>query len=88
MAKVLNLDEMLEIIEANEWDGRHYFAALMEATGDAMARLISDKLNVSVGECQRGGSFTCVAFSPFASGDPCPGDLEEFDISGAWEPMR
>lgn len=88
MAKVLNLDEMLEILKIDGDQHYHGFKAVLEATGKAMADVIADRYTISAGECRSEGTAfagTCVCFKPSFEGQRCPEIFEEFDKGGDWE---
>lgn len=87
MAKILNLDEMQEIMQSEGLPGAHFFKTALETIGTEMARVLADHLKLSASEARcEGTAFagTCAAFRPLVEGDPCPEALQDYDTEADW----
>jgi hypothetical protein len=88
MAKVINLDEMQEILRLLEHKDAERYAVELERLGDEMARTICHEIGALCipAECM-GTAFagTCVLFYPAKAKDKCPTVMKRYDKTGDWK---
>lgn len=92
MPKVLNLDEMLDVISMIDPTGnsRDYsmFRNRLEGIGTDMAEFIANRLNADFDPAVSEGiafAGTCANFYPKSEAQPIPVEMEVFDTDGEWE---
>jgi hypothetical protein len=84
MTKLLNIDEMLDVLSIMQHPA---FSTMKSAVGriaDEIGETIAESLGVECGSASYEGSAfagTCVAFFAKAPGQPCPEVLRDFDES-------
>lgn len=90
MAKILTLDEMLQVLINMGDPSAQAFKESLEATGTLMAQVIGERAGVA----WRPAAFesvdlagTCSCFGPAMADEPVPAALEPFDRGGDWEVM-
>jgi hypothetical protein len=88
MSRLLNIDEMYDILIILENPRRNEFKERLEAIAEDMAGELRNTLNIASGiaECNgadEGG--TMVAFSPLKANDELPTALSGYDKDGDWE---
>jgi hypothetical protein len=87
MAKLLNLDEMVECLSGIDAQSGALYRRILEETGTTMAAIIAERLDIESGRATfEGTAFagTCAPFWPKHDGQECPAPLEHYDAE-EWE---
>ena len=88
MAKIFNLDEMLDIINDFNKELGSSFSNKMINLGDEMAAKIAEKYNVQTGcTTSEGPAFggTCASFSPNTPDQEMPDIFNDYDCGADWD---
>jgi hypothetical protein len=86
--KILNLNEMYDILVELKHPDTDVFRGMLEIAGNIMARQIAAHLNVTVGRVNTEGApfaGTCATFKPTFVGQECPELIHAADPGGDWE---
>jgi hypothetical protein len=91
MPKILNLDEMLDVLNEIDPSGRNQdygqFKRELEALGTRMANVISTRLDVDCTPATSEGTAfagTCACFYAKFTDQVLPAEIESFDTGGEW----
>ena len=90
MAKILNIDDMLEAAENSEMPYLRMHVNQVEEAANSLARALAAHLNINVGTADwQGEAFggTCAPFYPKFDGQPCPEEIDRGDEGGDWVPL-
>jgi hypothetical protein len=88
MAKILTLDEMLEVLQAESLPCAEGFKMTLEAVGTRMAQELAAHLGITCRPAVSEGltfAGTCAAFSPVHVTDQCPDALKHLDPGCGWD---
>ena len=87
MAKILSLQDMLDVCIINDIPGHESFIPLFEQVGDQLATLITGRYNVVHSGTTTDCGLTATGFYPGHEGQECPPEIDDFDKDGEWLPM-
>lgn len=88
MSKVLNVNDMLEIVEEENLEHLNHHMAALEKAAEALGRDLAIHYGIKVVECDgflNGMGGLCISFGPDREGQPCPEPINEKDTGGEWE---